>query len=109
MTIMVEIHWIILNPISTNCPKVHRERTLAVGTINLEEVIDAPEKQKEWISQPLLLNWKTWEMFKMIQDHERLSWTMEKLISELDHLEERIHTGVTSLAHAMLSSHAAGF
>ena len=55
-TIMVEIHGIILNPISTNWPKVHRERTLAVGTINLEEVIDAPEKQKEWISQPLLLN-----------------------------------------------------
>lgn len=35
--------------------RVHRERTLAVGTINLEEVIDAPEKQKEWISQPLIL------------------------------------------------------
>lgn len=35
--------------------QVHRERTLAVGRINLEEVMNEPDKNKEWIDEPLIL------------------------------------------------------
>jgi hypothetical protein len=38
-----------------DCPEVHRERTLAVGRINLEEVMNEPDKNKEWIDEPLIL------------------------------------------------------
>ena len=45
-----------------DCPEVHRERTLAVGRINLEEVMNEPDKNKEWIDEPLILGkiWREW-------------------------------------------------